>query len=180
MSYQTLLNAVAQVVGGTQPNNSQTSALAGPPDQRPYWFSGLETGDGSGVAGLAGCWSVAPDVFTNTPVGVVLPDGWTPQMIGGGQPFPRQGRKYREDVVHVRVMTGHTDLQSQMSSLVNFADLVPTAFDTHMQLFNQAGVDTADCSTGVFLEVEWPTGTVYMAVQFIVKIRRAIPVTYTA
>lgn len=179
MSYQALVNAVAQIVGGTQPSNAQTTASAGPPDQRPYWFSGVDSIDGSGVAGLVGCWSVAPDILNTTPVALVLPEGWAPQSIGGGQPFPRQGRKYREDVIHLRVVTGHADLQSQMALLINFADTIPAAFDAHMTLLGQANVDTADCSTGVFLEVEWPVGTVYMALQFIIRIRRAIPVTYS-
>lgn len=171
MSYLTLLNAVAQVVGGTQPNSTLSSVATA---LQPYWYSGADTTDGTGVAGLAGCFSLPTEQLNSTPVAMVLPDAWNPL-----QPFPTQGRKYREDLVHVRVMVGHTDLQTAFVQLVNFADLVPTAFDTHMMLFNQANVDTADCSAGSFLEVEWPVGTVYYALQFVVKVHRAIPVTYT-
>lgn len=176
MSYQGLLNAVAQVVGGTQPNATQSSVAAA---LQPYWFSGVDSGDNSGVSGIAGCFSIPTESLNNTPVAIVLPDGFVSLNLGGGEVFPRQGKKYREDTVHLRVMTGHADLQTQMAQLVAFADSVPTAFDTHMQLFNSSGVDTADCSTGVFLEVEWPVGTVYMALQFVLKIHRAISVTYT-
>lgn len=171
-----MLNAVAQVVGGTQPNAAQSSVATA---LQPYWFSGIDTGDNTGVSGIAGCFSIPTESLNNTPVAIVLPDAFAPQDLGGGQVFPRQGKKYREDTVHLRVMTGHSDLQTQMATLVGFADSVPTAFDTHMTLFNSTGVDTADCSAGVFLEVEWPVGTVYMALQFVLKIRRSIPVTYT-
>lgn len=174
MSGQTLLNAVARVVGGTQPSNALTTASAGPPDQRPYWFSGLETGDGSGVAGLAGCWSLPLESLTNTPVAMVLPD--TGSDLDA---FPTQGHRRLENLIHVRVLTGHGDLQSNMAALVNFDDLVQAAFNSHMTLFNEPNVDTAWCSPGTYLEVAWPEGTVYTAVQFVVRVHRSIPVTYS-
>lgn len=174
MSYQTLLNSMARVVGGTQPNAAQVAAgSATLPALQPYWFSGLDTGDGSGVAGLAGCFSLPTETIGTTPIALVLPSSWLPL-----QPFPTQGKKYREDTVHVRVLTGHGDLQTEMAQLVLFADLVPTAFDTHMQLFGEPYVVTADCSEGSFLEIEWPAGTVYTCVEFVVKVQRAIPITY--
>lgn len=178
MSGQTLLNAVAKVVGGTQPSNSQTSIPApsnGEIDRRPYWFSGVDTGDGSGVAGLSGCWSLPLETL-NVPggVGMVLPDAGNDL-----DPFPTQGHRRIENLVHVRVLTGHGDLQSNMAALVNFDDLVQAAFNSHMSLFNEPYVDTAWCSPGTYLEVAWPEGTVYTAVQFVVKVHRSIPVTYS-
>jgi hypothetical protein len=173
VAYLDLLNAVAQVVGGTKPSAAQvavgsTVAVA----NQPYWYSGLDAQDSSGVAGLVGCFSLPTEAVPGGPFAMVIPDAWLPL-----EQFPTQGHERREDTVHVRVMAGHTDLQSAMAQLVNFADLVPTAFNTHMTLFGQANVFTAWCSQGAFLEVEWPVGTVYMAIQFTVQVQRSIPVT---
>jgi hypothetical protein len=168
-AYLDLLNAVARVVGGTQPDAAHATV---PAALQPYWFSGKDTGDASGVAGLAGCSSLPPEVIQATPVGMVLPGPWHPLDA-----TPIGGRKFTEDQIHVRVLVGHDDLTAQMARLVPFRDLVPPAFDGHMQLFNSAGVMTAWCADGDFMEVTWG-GDVYVALVFIVHVQRALPVTY--
>lgn len=172
MPYFDLLKAVAQVVGGTQPSLTQTSVS---PALQPYWYSGVDAGDGSGVAGIAGCFSVPTDSIQATPVGMVLQGPWKPDTtVASG---PRQGHKYSEEQIHVRVMVGHDDEPDLMAALANFRDTVPTAFDTHMQLLQTTGVMQAWCADGDFLEVEW-AGNVYLSLVFIVTVLRALPVTY--
>ena len=171
LSYLDLLNAVARVVGGTQPSASQSSVAAA---LQPYWFSGRDTGDSSGVAGLVGCFSLPTSTIDATPVAMVLPGPWRPNS---NFPFPTQGHKFTEDDVHVRVMVGHDDEQAQMARLVNFRDTLPPAFDAHMQLFGSAGVSTAWSNEGDFLEVLW-SGNVYFALQFVVRVQRSLPVAY--
>jgi hypothetical protein len=174
VAYQDLLNAVARVVGGTQPSTGQSSVGTDAEgfNRQPYWFSGVDTGDSTGVTGLVGCFSLPMSSLDATPVGMVLPGPWKPE-----QPFPTQGRKFLEDQVHVRVMTGHDAIGAQMAMLVNFRDLVETAFNQHMQLFGTAGVLAAKCESGDFVEVDLG-GTTYLAVEFYVNVQRGLSVAY--
>jgi hypothetical protein len=164
IAFLDLLGSVAKVVGGNQPDASG----------RPYWYSGRDLADGSGVTGLAGCHSLPPEVLETTPVAIVLPGAWVPMTN-----FPTQGHKVTEDAIRVWVMVGHDDLQSQMAMLVGFRDLVPTAFDSHMQLFNTAGVFTASCAEGQFREEPW-AGSAYLVLEFVVRVQRQLAVTYAA
>jgi hypothetical protein len=172
MPYQALLDAVARVVGGTQPDAAHASV---PAERRPYWFSGVDTGDSSGVAGLAGCWSVPTEQVTSTPVGMVFVGPWRPDPTM--QPFPVGGHKYTEDEIHVRVMVGHDASQTLIARLVNFRDTVPPAFEAHMQLLGTSGVTSAWCNEGDFIEMTWG-GNVYFALTFIVRVARGLNVTY--
>lgn len=173
MSFLDLLSAVAQVVGGTQPDAAHSSVVAA---QQPYWYSGRDTGDSTGVAGLAGCYSVPTDVLGPTPVGLVLPGPWRPDPSLPA--FPTQGHKFLEDEIHVRIMVGHDAEQELMARLVNFRDTVPPAFDANMQLRGAAGVSSAWCNEGDFIEVAWG-GDVYFALTFIVRVARGLNVMYS-
>ncbi len=177
MSYQSLLNALARTVGGTQPTAGQAAAGSGVPlVQQPYWFSGADAGDASGVSGLAGCFSVPTEKITLTPVAMILPDSWAPNAL---TPYPTAGHKYRDDRVVVRVFTGNAAMQVAISQLNVFADAITDAFDHHMQAFGEANVGTVDCSVGRFLEVDWGGGA-FFAIDFRVTVLRGIPVTRTA
>lgn len=173
MAYQALLDAVAKVVGGTQPSAGQTSV---PTEQQPYWFSGKDAGDATGVGGLAGCWSIPTELVTSTPVGMVFVGPWRPDPTIPA--YPMQGHKFSEDEIHVRVMVGHDAGQVLIARLVNFRDTVPPAFDAHMQLFNSLGVGSAWCNEGDFIEMAWG-GNVYFALTFIVRVTRGLTVSYT-
>lgn len=189
-TYRDMMLAIAQVVGGTQPTLAQLQAgqngigedldaapkLALQTAQQPFWFSGADSGANDGVAGLAGCYAVPTEILGSTPVGMLLPDGWAP-WTGEKQPF--QGRKNRTDVFHLRILTGSGDLMTLMIQLIDFADLVPTAFDLHAQIFATLNVGYVECSTGRFIEVNWG-GKVYYALEFTVATLRSIPVTRTA
>lgn len=186
-SYLSLLGAIAQVVGGTQPTLAQLQAglngiggdLTGTAKldiqtrQQPYWYSGSDVTDGSGVAGLAGCYSLPTEVVGATPVGMVLPSGWNPV-----ERMPYQGTKNRIDDIRVRIMIASGDLMAITAQLVDYADLIPTAFDHNMQLFASVGVGQADAGHGRFLEVEWG-GKGYFCVEFTIATLRSIPVTRT-
>lgn len=171
MSYQDVLNAVARVVGGSQPQEGQSSVTD---DRQPYWFSGADSGDGSGISGVVGCFSLPVGTLDSTPVGMVLPASWRRE----GQ-FPHQGSKFLSDEIRVRVLTGHDDVTGAMAFLSNFRDLVESAFDSHMELFGAAGVTAADAQSGEFLEVDLG-GTTYLAVEVVVMVRRAVATTYVA
>jgi len=171
VTYLNLLSAVARVVGGTHPDTAHSTVTA---SQLPYWYSGRDTGDNSGVSGLVGCWSLPTELIGGTPVGMVLPGPWKPDEVLS---YPMQGRKFVEDQVHVRIMVGHDDEQAQMAALVNFRDTVPPAFDGHMELFNTPGVVSAWSNEGDFLEVLWG-GNVYFALVFIIRVQRGLNVTY--
>lgn len=174
MPYFDLLNAVARVVGGTQPAAAQSSVVD--PSLQPYWYSGVDTGDSTGVPGLAGCFSVPSQSLHAAPVGMVLQGPWAPDAtLSQG---PRQGRRFTVDTIHVRIMVGHDAEAKLMGALANFRDVVPAAFDAHMQLFASTGVTTAWCESGDFIEVEW-AGNVYFALVFMVSVQRALSVTYT-
>lgn len=177
MAFQDVLNAVARVVGGTQPDDAHTTAVVDPEDgfdYRPYWFSGADAGDGTGIPGVVGCYSLPVGKLDVTPVGMVLSATWKRE----GQ-FPTQGQKFLSDELRVRVLTGHDNVTGDMAFLVNFRDLVEPAFDTHMELFGAAGVTAADAQSGEFLEIDLG-GTTYLAAEVVVMVRRAVSVTYTA
>src|SRR5205085_2481683 len=136
MSQLTLVAAIAQVVGGTQPTQQQAALGSGvAPPYLTYWYSGRDVGDGSGVSGLVGCFSVPTELLSQMPVAMVIPDRWEPT-----QPFPTQGEKLRVDRFTVRLFVGNNDMQSLIAQMLNFADTVPSAFDSHMELLGQVGV----------------------------------------
>lgn len=170
MSYLTLLNAMAQVVGGTQPDAGHASV---PTAQQPYWYSGYDTGDSTGVSGLAGCHSLPTEVLGNLPVAMILPDRREPLA----EDYPVQGEYSREDTIRVRVFAGNNDMQTVMGQLVNVADAVPAAFNAHLELLATQDVMAAICDRCQFLEVEWG-GTVYFAIEFTVRVQRSSSVVY--
>ncbi|MGH8304874.1 MAG: hypothetical protein ACRETG_04625 [Steroidobacteraceae bacterium] len=186
-SYLDLLSATAKVVGGTQPTLAQMQAgangigqdqdpavkLATQTAQQPFWFSGSDVGDGSGVTGIVGCYSLPCEVWGSLPVGMVIPHQWMPLEA---QPF--QGSKDRLDDYRVRVLVGNGSLEVLMAQLVDYSDSVPAAFDTHAQLFASMGVGYGDCSRGIFLELNWG-GKVYLALEFTLTIYRSIPTIRT-
>jgi hypothetical protein len=173
VSFDALLAAVARAVGGTQPSAALSTV---PAPLQPYWYSGRDAADGTGVSGVVGCFSLPVATIDATPVAMVLPGPWRPDQ--SMPTYPMQGHKFTEDDIHVRVMVGHDDETAQMARLVNFRDTVPPAFDAHMQLFNTLDVAAAWCNEGDFIEVLW-SGNVYFAMQFIVRVQRGSPVSYT-
>ncbi len=163
MSYPGLLQAVATVVGGTFVRTNPDGS---------GWYSGKDSGDATGVSGLAGAFWPPPEIVQDTPVALVIPGNSKLLMA-----HPMSGRKDLQDQVHVRVLVGHTSLPTMLSTVAAFHDTVPTAFDSHMQLLGTSTVLTASCDGPQFLEVEWG-GSAYAALEFVIGVERSIPVTY--
>lgn len=162
-TFQDLLGAVAQVVGGTQPN----------PASDPFFYSGYQVGDGTGVAGLRGCYSTPPGAIQDPPLAFCM-----------GGPFrlteePRQGIKGYEDSVSVQIMVGRVETSLDYSILDPYRDTIPAAFDTHMQLFAAANVLDAVIVSGRPGFFAWGR-LPYVGWEFVLRVRRLTPTTYTA
>lgn len=172
--YLTLLQAVARVAGGSNPTNPQILAAHPemPSDLYPYWFSGLDHGnDGTGVAGLVGCFALPSEIVGPTPVGMLVPNRFDPATD------PRGGQKIADEQVALRVMVGRDDMATQALRLVKFRDIVPAQFDLHMSAFGEPGVYMLQCDRGRFIELDWG-GAPYMAWEFTIFVRRAIAASY--
>lgn len=159
-----VLSAIAHVAGGTQPD----------PFGKPYWYSGKDTGDSTGVTGLSGCWAVPDETLADTPIGLVLPGSWRlPNDI------LTQGMEYNEDDVILHVLVNRSPIQAQLAILAPFRDSVPVAFRGHMTAFGVADALALFASSGRFIEQEWG-GQEYLGLEFTIRVQRAPHVTYTA
>lgn len=162
-TFQDLLNAVAQVVGGTPPN----------PATDPTWYSGFQVGDGTGVVGLRGCHSTPPGAVEDPPLAFVM----------GGQlrltEEPRQGIKGYEDSLRIQIMVGHVEPTTDYAILDPFRDSVPAAFDSHMQLFGTPNVLDAVIIGGKPGFLAW-AGLPYVGWEFTLRVRRLAPVVFSA
>ncbi len=153
-----VLDHIARVVGGTV---STTDS---------HFFSGDQANDGTGVAGLKGCWSETPNGIQSTPVAIVMPAPFTATLN-------TQGKEPNEDHVKIQVLVAKYDLKSQMGVLTPFRDSVPAAFRAHMQAF--AIPDIIDC----FITAGRPGvgkygSDEYLAWDFDLRVRRLLSVTY--
>lgn len=138
-----------------------------------HFFSGDKNADGTGVAGLKGCWSEMPNGIQSTPVAFVEPGPFTDTLLGG------QGKEEAEDEVRLRVLVAKYDLKSSMGILTPYRDSVPAAFRAHMQAY--AIPDCLDCfitkgTPGVYNY----SGEDYLSWEFTIRVRRLLSVTYQA
>ncbi len=153
-TYQDVLNQVALIVGGTQPD----------PTHNPWWFSGATVGDGTGIAGLAGCYAVPPEVVETVPVGIILAHEFQTHYY----PSLQQD----EDTVRLMLLVRRNDSRTQVANLNPFRDSVPAAFATHMGLNASANVWQAlvhSGRTGVFRWGDHP----YLGWEFEIRIYRS-------
>ncbi len=162
-----VLDHIAQVVGGTK----------SPTDKR--FFSGDEAADGTGVSGLKGCWSDAPNGIQSLPVAIVEPGPFTDSLSGG------QGREDAEDEVRVRVLVAKQDLKASMGVLTPFRDSVPAAFRAHMQGTDASHLNPIPDIIDCFITRGTPgpytySGTDYLGWEFTVRVRRLLSVSYAA
>lgn len=154
MSFQDeVLDKIARVVGGN----------VSPSD--PHFFNG------GGVAGLVGCYSVAPDQVDQTPVGIVVIDQFTAQL-------ETTGEEDNEDLVRLLILVAPYKLDSQLSKLTPYRDTVPAAFRSHMGLFASPGALDAFVTAGRAGIHEW-RGTPFLTYEFTVRVRRGLSVSYT-
>lgn len=134
---QDVRDAIARVVGGTAPD----------PANRPRWFSGNQTGDGTGVASMIGCWSAAQESIWTAAgesvvggaIGMVLSgSGNVHWPVSADTPPPMQ--RYTYDNFRLLVLVPRSDPETEDAIISPFRDSVTLAFDSHMQLFNTANV----------------------------------------
>jgi hypothetical protein len=162
-----VLDKIARIVGGT------VSAVD------PTFFSGPlangGAGDGTGVAGLTGCYSTAPDNIQALPVAIVISDDFKADLASLGE-------EDNEDNVRVLVLVSSEIAESQMKQLTPFRDSVPAAFRLHMQATfgGQPAPNACDFfitsgRSGVHL---WGDAQ-YLAWDFNVRVRRMVATGYT-
>jgi len=155
------MGRLARVVGGTVNPKDHT------------FFSGAKAQDGTGVAGIKGCYSVVPKVVTSTPVGILYPAAFNAQLAS-------QGEEDNVDRFPLLLLVAPID-KSQISVLVKFRDSIPDAFRAHMSAFppDPNNPDALSC----FVESGTPgehlfNGINYYAWEFLIRCDRMLPVTY--
>lgn len=165
MALQAILDQVATIVGGTAPN----------PTGNPGWFSGYDTGDGSGIQStptFRGCYSYAPDtIASGFPCAVVFPGPFTATLIA-------QGEEPNEDILPLFLFLARSDMRRQTPNLTPFRDLVPAVFRSHMQLNKQINLD-AFVVSGRPGHFDF-AGSMYVGWEFQVRVRTMVQPIYTA
>ena len=162
--FQTILDQVARVVGGTAPDSTN----------RPRWFSGAQTGDSTGVAGIKGCYSAPPETIQDVPTGLVMPLSFiVPNSI------LTQGEEYNEDLIRLVLFVARNDPQTQWATLAPYRDTVAAAFRSHLQLFASLNVLDASLVNGKSGILDWG-GTPYLVWDMTIRVRRMFTPTYTA
>jgi hypothetical protein len=155
------MGRLARVVGGTVNPRDST------------FFSGRKAQDGTGVAGIMGCYSVVPKAVTSTPVGIIYPAPFNAQLAS-------QGEEDNVDNFPLLLLVAQTN-KAQISVLVRFRDSVPAAFRAHMTAFppDPNNPDALSCfvESGTPGEHEF-NGIRYYAWEFILRCDRMLPVSY--
>lgn len=179
--FLTLVDHVAQVVGGTNVGANQ-----------PRFFSGDQMGDstglqpGTGYPTFKGCYSVPPDFIPDVPCGIVLVGPF--QNVG-----PRSGDVYTQGVEHaiddlrLIILISRQDAETTFTNLAPYRDLVPAAFGAKMTAFATAnalqimakGGKPATFVLGGALPPQG-TGIAFDGLEFTVRAIRSISRTYTA
>lgn len=171
--FQDLLDNVARVVGGTQPDATN----------RPRWFSGDQAGDSSGILALygpsfKGCYSAPVEAPQDYPVAIVLPGKFE---VGG--PLNRdtfwQGEELNVDELRLLVAISKVDLETDFTNLEQYRDLVPAAFAGHMTAFSTNNALQIMVSGGQTRQINW-AGQKYDGWEFTIRAIRMIPQTYTS
>ena len=162
--FHDVLANIALVVGGTQPNATT----------EPFFYSGAQKGDSTGISGLTGCYLGPFDVINATPpFAVVMLGSGTAgsDFRGGGGLF--QGTLFKQDYVKLQICVGLTEPQKQHDTLIAYVDLVPTAFAAKMTLNSTANMLDAFPEDYRFAQVKWG-GTDYMCIEWRIRVRRDV------
>jgi hypothetical protein len=157
-----VMSHLAHVIGGT------VSATD------PTFFSGAlanaGNGDGSGVAGLLGCYSDAPAGIEALPVGILLPPSFKADLMS-------QGEEENFDDVTLVVLVAPADTESAINELMPFRDLVPAAFRSHMRAYAMPNTGWCYVSAGESGIHNWG-GIDYYAWKFTLSVHRDMAVNY--
>jgi hypothetical protein len=171
--FQDLLDAMAKVVGGTQ-SDSTTN---------PHFYSGYKSQDGTGIAGIHGCYSVPPEVIGDPPIGVIVPGKFTVNS-DRTRDLLTMGEEYNVDDLKLFLFVRNNDSKTQYANLNPFRDSVPAAFRAATQLGN-AGLIAGQqilqvwCSDGRAGVFTW-AGTSLIGWEFNLRVIRTLMVTYSS
>jgi hypothetical protein len=174
VSFQDLRDAAARVVGGSAPDLVN----------RPRWFSGQDAGDGTGVAGMIGCYSAAQanlDVAGSSPVG-----GAIGMVLNGpgNLHYPAStdslgpSQEYSFDNLRLLVLISRQDPEIEDALIGPFRDLVPAAFRAHTTLFNTVNVNQAAPSAWRPIALTYGNGK-FIGWDFTIRVFRTTTVTYS-
>lgn len=169
---QDLLDLIASKLGGTQPDATHN----------PHFYSGYIVGDSTGLSGLHGAYSVAPETVQEPPFAIVLPGAFSVNP-DRAKDLLMQGEEYNIDDLKLLLLIRRNDAKTQYAVLNPFRDSVPAVFRGATQLGNPsliAGqsilqVWVASGRPGVF---EWG-GTTMIGWEFTLRVARMMAVTYT-
>lgn len=116
----TIHQNIALIVGGTQPD----------PINHPYFYSGSQVNDGTGLAGVNGCFAAPPSVINcEPPYGILMLRDFT----DGGDPSAMErltyGQLFREDTIQLKLcVPSKTDtFERQYAAVMNLRDLLNNA-----------------------------------------------------
>lgn len=150
---------LARVIGGTAQSNDQ------------QFFSGNKSADGSGVPGLKGCWAVPPDDIESTPVGVLYWSSFIADLASLGE-------EDNDEFFVLGILVARYATKSQEALLLPFRDSVPATLRAHMQAFTvPSSLDIF--ATGATKALHEYGGVNYLAIDFTIRVRRMLAVTYT-
>jgi hypothetical protein len=169
--FQDLLDAIAKLIGGNQPD----------PLTNPHFYSGYKAQDGSGVAGIHGCYSVPPESIQEPPLAVILPGAFTVNS-DKARDLLVQGEEYNVDNLKLFLFVRNNDSKTQFANLNPFRDLIPTVFRAATQLGNASLISgqsilqvwCADGRPGVFTYA----GTSLIGWEYTLRVIRMLAVTY--
>lgn len=169
--FQDVRDGIARVIGGTAPD----------PINRPRWFSGADTGDSSGVAGILGCYSTAQANITTAGGGAVGSAVGMVLLGAGNVDFPASrdslvpSQEYTWDNPRLLIMVPRQDPETEEALLAPFQDSVRTAFRAHMTLFSN--VDQAWANTWHLVAYK-VGGSEFLAWEFTIRVMRVKNVSY--
>jgi len=171
--YQSLLDAVALVIGGTAPDLTN----------RPHFYSGSEVGDGTEMGHgtalpLKGCWSTYPAVIEDSPYAIVMPDSATISGPEKSDVFVL-GEEWNVEVLRLQFYLALYDHVTAWPLIVPYRDLIPAVFRSHMQLNATANVITAMPRSLRAVVLEYAT-TMYVGWECMLHVQRVIQPTYSA
>lgn len=166
MAFLDMLDGVGRVIGGTCVD----------PVNNPHFFSGRQVGDGTGVAGLNGCWSVAPATLSDPPWGIVIPsDG----EMGGADRMEilTEGNLFEIHNVRLVIAVGLVDTLTAWSQALPFYEGVRNAFEAHMTLYGAVDIDAFPTKYKMG-EITW-SGNTYVGWDFTIRLRNMSTPIYT-
>jgi hypothetical protein len=169
--FQDLLDAIAKLVGGNQPD----------PQTNPHFYSGYKNQDASGVAGLHGCYSVPPESIQEPPLAVLIPGPFNVNS-DKAKDLLVQGEEYNVDNLKLFLFVRNNDSKTQFANLNPFRDLIPAVFRGAVQLGNPAlivgqtilQITCADGRPGVFTYA----GTSLIGWEYTLRVIRMLAVSY--